>query len=224
MNDSVLNAHPVSPSERIYFKCRGCGVCCRHVRQSVPLESSDVFRITRYLRSKNPEIRSTDDFLVRYAEPALLDESGFFVFFLKVQPSEESCVFLKENQCTIQQVKPKACRMYPFVAEPMKNGRFRYLVSQEYNHHFKGQKISVGRWMKQYFYPEEREALFLDFSSAANIARLMRKVPEDRFQQAVSLFCWYRYSDFNLEESFLEQYKRNLERLQLELSQLAGEQ
>lgn len=87
MNDSVLNAHPVSPSERIYFKCRGCGVCCRHVRQSVPLESSDVFRITRYLRSKNPEIRSTDDFLVRYAEPALLDESGFFVFFLKVQPS-----------------------------------------------------------------------------------------------------------------------------------------
>ncbi len=224
MNDSVLKVRPVSPSEQIPFQCTGCGACCRHVRQSVPLESSDVFRITRHLRSQNPEIRSTDDFLIRYGEPALLDESGFFIFFLKVQPSEDSCIFLKDNRCTIQKVKPKACRMYPFVAEPLKNGRFRYLVSQEYSHHFKDRKVSVGRWMNQYFYPEEREVLFLDFSSAANIARLMRKVPEEHFRQAVALFCWYRYSDFNLEESFLEQYKRNLERLQLELSRLAGEQ
>lgn len=77
MNDAVLNAVQVSPSEKISFRCTGCSACCRHVRQSVVLESLDVFRITKYLRDRDSNIKSTDDFLEKHAEIALLDECGF---------------------------------------------------------------------------------------------------------------------------------------------------
>lgn len=93
MNDAVLNAVQVSPSEKISFRCTGCSACCRHVRQSVVLESLDVFRITKYLRDRDSNIKSTDDFLEKHAEIALLDECGFFVFMLKVQDADDACRF-----------------------------------------------------------------------------------------------------------------------------------
>lgn len=84
MNDSVINAVPVKTSDHLPFKCTRCSACCRHVRQSIPLECLDIFRMTKFFREKDTSIRNTDDFLARYAEPALLDECGFFVFkFLK---------------------------------------------------------------------------------------------------------------------------------------------
>ena len=147
MNDAVLNAVQVSPSEKISFRCTGCSACCRHVRQSVVLESLDVFRITKYLRDRDSNIKSTDDFLEKHAEIALLDECGFFVFMLKVQDADDACVFLKENRCMIHSVKPRACRIYPFIASPTENGRFEYLVSKEQTHHFKGPNVSVSRWI-----------------------------------------------------------------------------
>ena len=221
MNDAVLNAVQVSPSEKISFRCTGCSACCRHVRQSVVLESLDVFRITKYLRDRDSNIKSTDDFLEKHAEIALLDECGFFVFMLKVQDADDACVFLKENRCMIHSVKPRACRIYPFIASPTENGRFEYLVSKEQTHHFKGPNVSVSRWMNQYFLPDEREALHTDFRTVPHIARLLRQIPEERRKQALSLFWWYRYSSFDLDGSFLEQYPINLERLQQELISLA---
>lgn len=221
MNDAVLNAVQVSPSEKIPFQCTGCGACCRHVRQSVVLESLDVFRITKHLREQDGDIESIDDFLEKYVEFALLDECGFFVFMLKVQGEDDSCIFLKENRCAIQAAKPRACRIYPFIASPAENGRFEYLLSQEQLHHFKGPAVSVGRWINLYFLPEEREALHMDYKAVPQIARLMRQIPEDRLKQAITLFWFYRYSGFDLDRSFLEQYPVNLKRLQLELRSLA---
>lgn len=65
--------------------------------------------------------------------------------------------------------------------------------------------------MNQYFLPDEREALHTDFRTVPHIARLLRQIPEERRKQALSLFWWYRYSSFDLDGSFLEQYPINLE-------------
>ncbi len=222
MKEPALNMEYVSPSQQIPFHCTGCGACCRHVRQSVPLESMDVFRLSKYLRGQGDGISNTDDFLLKYAESALLNECGYFVFFLKVQ-EDDSCIFLKENRCTVQTVKPRACRMYPFAAEPLESGKFRYLVSREHSFHFKGPKVSVKRWMNQYFYPEEREALYLDFCNVLETVHLLRRIPEDQKARALTLFGWYLYSAYDLDGSFLEQYQHNLARLQSELRGLARE-
>ena len=224
MNDAVLNTKRVAPSESVPFKCTGCAACCRHVKRSVPVEPQDVFRAAKYLRDRDGTIQSTDDFLERYAENVLLDECGFFVFMLKVKGADDACIFLEGECCSIQEAKPRTCRLYPFVASPAKDGRFEYLVSQEHKHHFKGPAVSVKRWMNQYFYPEEREAQHMEYHAVPEIARLLRQVSESNLARALALFWWYRYSNYDLNRPFLEQYPVNLENLQLELRALTAEE
>ena len=74
MEYEITNAVRVTPSTRIRFKCTGCGDCCRHVKETVPVDSQDAFRITKYLMESGEEIFCTDQFLVKYAEPAMIDE------------------------------------------------------------------------------------------------------------------------------------------------------
>jgi Fe-S-cluster containining protein len=224
MNDnSAINARPVSASERFPFNCTGCAACCRHVPTSVALECLDIFRLTKYFRDRDTSIKTTDDFLARYAEPVLLDDCGFIIYMLKVQGDDDACIFLKENRCSIQEVKPRVCRIYPFIASPTANGRFEYMVSLEHPHHFQGATVSVKRWMNRFFFAEEKEALHMDYQSVPKIAGLMRRIPAHNRHRAVALFLWYRYSDYDLKHSFLEQFSANMEKLKLELQALAAE-
>ena len=99
IEEVLSTTHRISPRERVPFHCTCCGECCRHVRQSVPLESPDVFRLTRLLRERDKGIICMDDFVARYTELALLDECGYFMLMLKVTGVDDACIFLKENRC-----------------------------------------------------------------------------------------------------------------------------
>ncbi len=82
MKEFLMKMVPVTPKERFAFQCRQCGACCRHVRESVPMESLDASRLARYLRDKGEPIQCMDDVLAKYAIPVLLHESGYMVFML----------------------------------------------------------------------------------------------------------------------------------------------
>lgn len=221
MNESVLNMTKVSAREHIPFRCTGCGACCRHIRQSVPLESLDVFRLAKYLRDAGADIRSTDDFLAQYAEPVLLDECGYMMCMLRVTGADDACIFLKNSRCTVHQAKPRACRLYPFAAGPDEKGGWEYLVSQEKSHHFKGTSVHVKTWMKKYLTEEDRAFLRLDYDSVKPIAGLLRRIPEPQLSAALMRFLYFKYSAFELDMPFLPQYSRNLKQLQASLAELA---
>ena len=200
IEEVLSTTHRISPRERVPFHCTCCGECCRHVRQSVPLESPDVFRLTRLLREKDKGIICMDDFVARYTELALLDECGYFMLMLKVTGVDDACIFLKENRCMVQP---------------------EYLVSREKEHHFKGPVVHIKTWMKRRFTEEDKAFLRMDLGSARDIARLMRRIPEFHRQQAMLLFWRYKYSDFDLDQPFLKQYAKNLQQLKAALSLLA---
>ena len=221
IEEVLATTHRVSSCDRIPFRCTCCGACCRHVRQSVPVESLDAFRLTQLLRTRNKEIVCMDDFVERYTELALLDECGYFMLMLKVTGKDDACIFLQGNRCVVHKEKPRTCRIYPFVAGIGDHGRPEYLVSREKTHHFKGPSVHVKSWMKRWFTAEDRAFLRLDLGSAPDIARLMRRIPEAHRQQAMFLFWRYKYSDFDLNQPFLGQYEKNLQRLIAALSQLA---
>ena len=61
IEEVLSTTHRISPRERVPFHCTCCGECCRHVRQSVPLESPDVFRLTRLLRERDKGVICMDD-------------------------------------------------------------------------------------------------------------------------------------------------------------------
>ena len=113
MKEFLKKMVPVTGSDHFPFRCQMCGACCRHVKESVPIDSLDAFRLACFLRNKDKRIRSMDDVLELYAEPVLLHESGYMAFMLKTVGDEDSCIFLKENRCAIHKEKPKACRTYP---------------------------------------------------------------------------------------------------------------
>lgn len=221
MAELRINADRVSAKDSVPFECAGCAECCRHVRESVPLESLDIFRLARHLRETGADVNCTDDVIVRYGEPVLLHECGFFVVMLKTTGENNACIFLENNRCTIHAANPRACRIYPFIAEPKEDGGFGYLVTRERTHHFDGPSIRVKSWMKQHFSQEDREFLSLDYGSARDIARSLRRIPEERRTEAVFHFLRYKYSDFNLDKPFLPQYQRNLKRLLCVLAQMA---
>ena len=213
----------ITPSSRVRFRCQGCGKCCLRVKEGVPVDSQDVFRMTKYLRDHGEDILCTDDFLARYAEPVLLDECGYFVYMLKTVGEENACIFLKDNRCTIHDENPRACRLYPFVVNPDPRGLHSYLLSREYPHHFTGPVVQTKSWMKKRFPKEDRLFLQNDFGGAKTLADLLRKIPERNRTQAVMHFLRLKYSEYDLDQPFLDQYRRNQDKLIAILNRMAEE-
>ena len=223
MEDELFNTIRVAPSTKIRFKCTGCGACCRHVKEGVPVNSLDVFYLTKHLRDIGLDIGCTDEFLAQFATVALLDDCGYFVYFLESVGEDDSCIFLNENRCSVQAAKPMACRLYPFMVEPNESGVFRYLYSREREHHFCGPVVETRSWMKKYFQQEARAFMQADFADTVPIARLLRSIPEHRKKKALFHFHRLRYSEFDLDRPFLEQFQQNQRRLLAILGRMAEE-
>lgn len=223
MKEFMTKMVPVAPSDRFPFKCRMCGACCRHVRESVPLESLDVFRLAKYLRDKGGNVQSMEDVLAEYTLPVLLSENGYTAFMLKTIGAEDACIFLKNNRCTIHPVKPRACRTYPIAVGPYELGGYEQYLSMEQPHHYLGPQMSVKKWIEKRCTKEDFEFLNADIGSAQEIERLLQKIPEQSRTRAVMLFIFYKYGAFDLDRSFIDQFKQNTERLLLELKKMAAE-
>lgn len=221
--DELRNVERLTPSTKIRFKCSGCAECCRHVKATVPVDCQDAFYLTKHLRDIGLDIYCVDQVLSEFAEPELLDECGYFVYFLKSVGTDDSCIFLNENRCAVQKAKPLACRLYPFVVDPGKSGTFHYLYSKERTHHFHGPLVETRSWMKKNFPQESRAFLQTDYAKVKPISRLLRSIPEHRKTEALLHFHRLRYSEYDLDKPFLEQFQRNQEKLLAILARMAGE-
>ena len=213
----------VTPSDKIRFRCTLCGACCRNVKETVPVDCKDAFYLTKHLRDLGMDIYCVDQFLEQYAEPALLDECGFFVYFLKSVGEDNACIFLEDNRCSVQEAKPLACRLYPFMVDPNGSGSFSYLYSTERTYHFRGPVVETRSWMKKHFSQESRAFMQAEYTQAGPIAAFLRRIPEHRKTEAVLHFHRLRYSELDLDKPFLEQYQRNQMKLLAILSRMAEE-
>ena len=187
----------------------------------MPVDCKDAFYLTKHQRDLGMDIYCIDQFLEQYAEPALLDECGFFVYFLKSVGEDNACVFLKDNRCYVQEVKPLACKLYPFMVDPNESGNFRYLYSRERTHHFRGPAVETRSWMKKNFPQESRAFMQTEYTQAGSIAAQLRNIPEHRKTEALLHFHRLRYSELILDKPFLEQFQRNQEKLIAILSRMA---
>ncbi len=203
MKEFMMKMVPVDPREHFPFQCQQCGACCRHVRESVPLESLDAFRLAKYLRDRGEPIRCMDDLLARYAIPVLLHESGYTVFMLSTVGPDDACIFLKDNKCTIHTAKPRACRTYPISVGPAMSGGFEAYLSMEQTHHFNGPQQSVRKWVQK---------------------RCSRQDSLEQKKGALLQFLRYKYSEFDLDRPFTEQFKINNQKLLEALRSLVQKQ
>ena len=119
----------VRAKEFVSYHCSCCGHCCRHIEDCVMVESLDAYRMAKHLRNQHCGISSTDDVLLRYCEPMPLTDEGYPIYVLKTVGADATCIFLRENQCSIYAARPRTCRLYPFSVGPGERGRdFEYCL------------------------------------------------------------------------------------------------
>ena len=204
----LKNSKQVEENEHIRFRCARCAACCRHVKGSVVIEGLDAYRLARHLGME------TADFMSQYTDPFILDEQIWYpIFSLRVKGNEDSCIFLKGSRCTVQDAKPRTCRLYPFWVEPNEpdGTTFSYHICFEHRHHPKGSLVRVKDWMDQYFWEDDRESLQEDFRTMHILAPLLRRAKACGVDDAdvFRKLLLHRYLYFNIDEPFLPQQQQN---------------
>lgn len=98
--------------EKILFGCNKCGECCKNM--DVPLTHYDIQRLLQSgtlldletLITLHPSLGDELDAVKLYGE--------YNTLYLSNKLSDNSCIFLENNDCTVYNYRPNSCRSWPF--------------------------------------------------------------------------------------------------------------
>jgi len=205
----------MKPNETFQFTCKRCGDCCRNVRQAVMVESLDLFRIARHLQMDVAEVAE------RYLEVAVV-AWGAPILLIKTTEPDGACIFLKDNRCCIQSVKPRACRLYPLSVGP-DDALKKFLIFKvsAKQHHYTGRRYRAQEWVVANFSKEDREYVSTEYLAIHDFGKIMHLIPRDREMDVQFLMLKWRYFMFETDQDFMRQFVRNMALLEKELEKLA---
>jgi Fe-S-cluster containining protein len=105
----------------VRFKCVRCALCCGDTKDRV--RSILLLKTEADLISKN-----TFKVLDEFAEKV----EGFEPYTYQMTKTDDGkCVFLKDNSCSIYEIRPLICRFYPFQLKKIGNSRFSFTYTDE---------------------------------------------------------------------------------------------
>lgn len=216
----IKNSRRVELSDRVRFRCIRCAKCCRNLKGTVIIECLDAWRMANHLNM------TVTDFYEKYTEIFFMENVEYPVFALKTVGKDDACVFLKGNRCSVQECKPRTCKMYPFWVEPGKKPEeFAYNFSTEQRHHPKGSLVRVKDWVKNNLSDDEKKFLSEDYKAVMAMAPLyntLRKRDVDN-TELLRMILLYRFFFYETDEPFFQQFERNNCRLILELKRMITE-
>ena len=178
------------------------------------VESLDLFRIAKHLQMEMAEAaeRFTEVGIVAWGAPILL---------MKTTEPGGACVFLKDNRCSIQSVKPRACRLYPLSVGPDDNLReFLIFKVSAKQHHYTGQQYKAKVWVGANFRKEDREYISTEYLAIHDFGKIMRRIPRDLEKDVQFLMLRWRYFQYETDQGFMRQFLRNMAMLKKELKRL----
>jgi len=210
------NDYPLmKPSEIFQFSCQNCGSCCKNVRQAVMVESLDLFRLARHLQMDIADVaeRYTEVGIIAWGAPILL---------MKTTEPDGACVFLKDNRCSIQPVKTRACRLYPLSVGPDDDlKKFLIFKVSAKQHHYKGRRYRAQEWVAANFRKEDREYVSTEYLAMHDCGKILHRIPRSREKDVQFLMLRWRYFQFETGQDFIRQFVRNMAALKRELEKLA---
>jgi len=107
--------------KHIRFRCEKCALCCG--------DTKDKIRSILLLKSESDRIskRTLRD-LGKFAEKI----EGFEPYVYQMRKTEDGkCLFLKDNSCSIYQIRPLICRFYPFQLKNLGRNRYAFTYTDE---------------------------------------------------------------------------------------------
>ena len=223
MNEEMLQdikSMTVGLDDTFRFHCDQCGKCCIN-REDIILSPMDIFRM-----SKELEIKPAD-FYRKYCVYNIGSFTRMPIVRLASVGDDKRCALLKNCKCTLHNVKPSVCAMYPL-------GRYLELEKENYTKDGIGQskvkyllqppdcgddseEHTVREWLSGFNIDLEDE-LFIKWHQA--IARYERKIKElEKTHDKKSMMeIWYiirviLYLAYDTSKDFLPQFEFNVENL-----------
>ena len=98
----------------VRFKCERCAICCGDTKnraRSILLLRIEAERIAQ------KTLRNVDDFAEKIG--------GFEPYVYRMRKGEDGkCIFLKDNLCSIYQMRPLICMFYPFELKQVRSNKY----------------------------------------------------------------------------------------------------
>jgi len=107
--------------KNVYFKCERCALCCGDSKnrvRSILLLKIEAERISE------KTLKDIDGFAEKI--------EGFEPYIYQVKKTKDGkCIFLKDNSCTIYQIRPLICAFYPFELKEVGSNRYTFAYTDE---------------------------------------------------------------------------------------------
>ena len=212
----IKNSKKVELTDRVRFRCIRCAECCRNVEGAVVIEVKDAYHLAKHLNI------TVTEFYEKFTRMFLLEDTGFPIFTLETTGKDNACIFLSKKRCSVQNAKPRTCKMYPFWICPDDNGGFQYNYSTERRHHPKGSLVRVKDWMKENLSDVDKDFLTEDTRSLTEIAPLFNILHKrlDLRDAVMSKILMFRHFMYETDRPFYEQFCQNNRILKNELQKM----
>lgn len=179
--EKLLNKK-LDQNHKFEFKCNQCGKCCED-RSDIILSAMDLHRIANYL-CLDPE-----SIIQRYCNIIIGHSSKLPLVVLKPVGRKKVCPFLNNRKCSIHEVKPILCAIYPigriyeFSADEPKVGYiFNDIECGE-----KGTFQTVAEWMKNIPSENDCSGIWQSFIKIASEIALYVEKNEKMYGQLYEL-------------------------------------
>lgn len=212
--DSIEN-NRLNADSPFIFHCTMCGDCCRN-REDILLNPQDLFQLAKGLQIR------PQDVVEKYCEYYIGSQSRMPIVRLKSLGTDKHCVFLENNQCSVQSFKPTVCAMFPL-------GRFYSLKTDENNADEgefgymlmdapcgdKREIHTVREWLGKYNIPIDDEFykrwVEVIGKLSVKLAEIEKKVSEAAMNNKWLAVFLALYLHYDIKKEFLPQFIQNAE-------------
>ena len=198
----------LTENDTFRFKCTHCGKCCKDMDDPVSLNACDYFRLIKHL--SQPATVVIRNYLAAYIHPET------HLPIITIRKENGSCVFLKDNHCTIQDCKPIVCRIFPLGRfYDKRDGMFHYM-EQTQTCSGTGDIVKVSDFLKENRVSETdgEEKLWADFYVSAIV--YMQTLYKTSLNKAYNFFEDFTrtfYGDVDTSKSCSEHIKENIAKI-----------
>lgn len=200
------------------FHCTQCGKCCTY-REDIILSPRDIFKMAKELKM------GTVEFFHTYCRSHIGDVSRFPIIRLNSVGSDARCPLLKNNLCSVHNVKPAVCAMFPlgrYVAmdaqkdpqERLKDMTVKYLL-QPPECGDESETHTVREWLTGFDIATEDE-FFIKWNCALQDLGELLKQHEKKQDMMTMVEIWAMtrvviYLMYDTAKPFLPQFEANVQ-------------
>ncbi len=210
----------IGVEDHFRFHCTQCGKCCIN-REDILLNPKDLYNISKELGITPQET------ITQYCEVYLGQSSRIPIVRLKPRGSVKRCPLLKDRKCSVHRAKPTVCALFPlgrsikldaektdpdavdkvgiqYIMNPIECGD----SSEEH---------TVREWVESFGIPvHDRDFLAWQkvlFAARQRIVALEKMLTDSSMELIWSITYQALYLDYDIAQSFQEQFQKNSERL-----------